>query len=272
MVQESGAALAKSVLAKAAPLGIASRFSMMRVPNEPSFGPLPNGAFHFLGGQKMNKINIMLCLILIVTLLQGCSIDAIEPVVDDPSTATAEDDNCIEAEQQEEEEVEVVMVEEDVDKDETDYGQIPEASESEKELLFFDPSSFCFGKEYGEIKTEFVDLEYRGNLSGGEFFYASSAETFFIFPGNEINNPQEPNNSAKVTGLAFPARKLFPKMGSRIEKAVLERIFRGEITILIDDYKIPNTVFSCQGYKFSYDSEDTEDILPETIILIRIDC
>ena len=208
----------------------------------------------------MNKGYTILCLILFIALSSGCSFDtATEPLDDDSAMVIEEYDMSKETEQQEG----------GSNESETDGRQIPEASEREKELLFFDPEIFYFGKSYGEIIAEYGDLEHRGYWDGGEYFFSSDEEVFFIFSASEIKDPLNPNKDAVVTAQAIQARNIFPKMGSQIDKAVVERIVRGKLEKVYDDSSIPGIVFSHQGYTFWYDITDTQTLLPGTFITVK---
>jgi len=210
-------------------------------------------------GDIMNRFCNILCFIIIVTLLQGCSVNLGDPAADDLSTFTEKDDNYIETEKQEGV----------ANESETDSEQCPEQSVRDKELLYFDSTIFYFGKTYSEIQAEFADLEYKGYITGGEYFYSLNAEMFFGFPYNEINNPQNPNGSAEVTVIVMQARRLFPNMGTRIDKGMIEKIVGAELEILFDDFNIPNAYFLYQGYEFRYNAEETLDLFADTFVDVR---
>ena len=199
----------------------------------------------------MNKILTVLCLLLIGLFINGCTQGADESVIEDPPVA-AEDNDVADTNPQDE----------ITDEAETEDTQIPE---SENGLMDFDPTAFYFGKTYGEIEKEFTDLEPRGYLDGGEWYYSTNADMYFIFDGSQIADPQNPGKDIELSAHAAPAIKVFPNMGERIEKTAIEEYVGTTLERSMDD----NIGFEYQGYLFWYYQEDTMDILPDTIITFK---
>ena len=148
-------------------------------------------------------------------------------------------------------------------------GTPPQAAENENELLSFDPSTFFFGKKYSEIEAEFTDLEDRGSMSGGEYYYSPSAEIFFIFDVNDIGDPENPDKDALISANTMPAKLIFPKMGEQVDKAAVERIVGTGLDDSIDDFGSPTIFFTYQGYVFWYNSEGTPDLLSGTLVTVK---
>ena len=195
---------------------------------------------------KTNKIFIVLCLALASVLMFGCGRGADKPAAD--NSPAVEDDNG------------------------NGNGNVNGGeADADKELLSFNPSVFYFGKKYSEIEAEFADLEYRGSMSGGEYYYSPSTETFFIFDVNDIDDPEHPNKDAEVTANTMPAWVIFPNMGSQVDKAVIEKIVGTDLDSAMDDFGAPNIYFSYKGHIFWYGSEGTPDLLSGTLVTVKED-
>ena len=141
-----------------------------------------------------------------------------------------------------------------------------EATENEKGLLYFTPESFFLGVTFSEIEAAYPDLEYRGVMASGSYYYSPEAEISFIFDISLGSSGNDKN--AETIAFSVTAKQIFPNMGTRVLKWEIEKIIGEKLVVSRYAGGSPEVYFHYHGYKFQYQNQDTYDILPDTIMVI----
>ena len=138
--------------------------------------------------------------------------------------------------------------------------QKQDASETEKALLEFDPSTFYLDKTFGEVRDIYPDLQYCGYESGSTVFHSVKEEKYFRISAGWSD---EPPAEMEIVGFGASAKTIFPNMGAWVFKEEVRRVadtFFGE-----GYYRL---YFTYQGYGFYCEYEDSFDISPNTLVMV----